>query len=463
MRRPAMRVCGTAAWPGNPFLICQEHLSDIMARLPQSRKAYDYDMSQDSTSSATADETGAGSSAPLALIIDDESAMRQFVSLILQGCGVDTAEFADGTSFRKARLPRPPSLVFVSVNLEVQDAVRSIEALGKANFDGSVQLMSGRGAAVLDTVIKAAEPFKLNLLPPLKKPFETSTIQKILADLKLGHAPPPAEVKVSLADAIENNWLEFWYQPKIDLKKKQLAGAEAFARVIHPLHGVMLPGSFMPDADEASVQLLAEHSLVSALKSGLNLARLGVNLRIAINMPVSALVKLPVGDIVRAHRPKVDDWSGLVIDVTEEQIVNEISLANDVNKKLAEHNVKLAIDDFGKAYSALMKVKEVPFAEMKLDRSFVVGCGSEKVHAPVCKTVIDLAHSFGALAVGIGLENASDAAALVNMGCDLGQGFLFGQPMPEERFISLLKQRVTVRSAAAPSDVVAAPPVPQPA
>jgi predicted signal transduction protein with EAL and GGDEF domain len=76
--------------------------------------------------------------------------------------------------------------------------------------------------------------------------------------------------------------------------------------------------------------------------------------------------------------------------------------------------------------------------------------------------VIDLAHSFGSLAVGIGLEKASDATALVGMGCDLGQGFLFGQPMPEDRFIALLKQRVTVRGQeqenADRAPVAAAPP-----
>ena len=211
---------------------------------------------------------------------------------------------------------------------------------------------------------------------------------------------------------------------------------------------MLLPGSFMPGADDASVHTLAERALVSALKSGLNLSRFGVNLRIAINVPVNCLVKLPVGEIVREHRPSVDDWPGLMIDVTEEQIVTEIPLANDLSKKFAEHNVRLAIDDFGKGYASLTKLKELPFAEMKLDRSFVVGCGTDKLHAPICKTVIDLAHSFGALAVGIGLEKASDAMALVSMGCDLGQGFLFGQPMPEERFIALLKQRVMVRPAA---------------
>jgi EAL domain-containing protein (putative c-di-GMP-specific phosphodiesterase class I) len=165
-------------------------------------------------------------------------------------------------------------------------------------------------------------------------------------------------------------------------------------------------------------------------------------------MPVNCVVKLRVGEIVREYRPQSPDWPGLIIDVDEEQIVSVLELANELNQKLAEFNVKLAIDNFGKSYSTLTKLKELPFAETKLDRSFVAGCGTDKVHAPVCKTVIDLAHGFGALAVAVGLERASDAMALVNMGCDIGQGFLFGQPMPEQRFIALLKQRITVRAAA---------------
>jgi EAL domain-containing protein (putative c-di-GMP-specific phosphodiesterase class I) len=407
---------------------------------------------------ATSERRGA-----LAFIIDEESSIRQFISLILQGSGVDTIEFVDGASFRGTPIARLPDMVFLNVNLEVQDAVASIEMLSKAGFTGSVQLMSSRGSAVLDNVKQAGEQMKLPMLPVLKKPFETSAIQKVLSELKLGHGPAPSGVKITLAEALKNNWVEFWYQPKIDLRRKQLAGAEAFARVCHPEHGVLLPGSFMPGADDVSVHTLAERALVSALQSGLNLSRFGVNLRIAINVPVKCLVTLPVDKIVREHRPSVDDWPGLMIDVTEEQIVTELKLANDLSKKFAEHHVRLAIDDFGKGYASLTKLKELPFAEMKLDRSFVVGCGTDKIHAPICKTVIDLAHSFGALAVGIGLEKASDASALVSMGCDLGQGFLFGQPMPEERFTALLKQRVMVRPAAAPPAAAHAPATLQPA
>ena len=96
--------------------------------------------------------------------------------------------------------------------------------------------------------------------------------------------------------------------------------------------------------------------------------------------------------------------------------------------------------------------KSLPFAELKLDRALVIDCGADKVNAPLCRAVIELAHNFGAVAAAIGIEKAADAVALVGMGCDVGQGFLLGQPMPEDRFIALLRQRTAapVRQVAEP-------------
>src|SRR5262249_12490512 len=158
---------------------------------------------------------------------------------------------------------------------------------------------------------------------------------------------------------------------------------------------------------------LAERAVACALKAGQNFAKLGVNLRIAVNSTLSALVKLPIGDMVRQHQPDPKGWPGLIVDLTEEQIITEIDLASELVKKLSPFNVVLAIDDVGRGYAALTKLKELPFTEMKLDRTFVTDCGTDKVNAPICKTVIDLAHSFKATAVGIGVEKASDVLALV--------------------------------------------------
>ena len=377
---------------------------------------------------------------PLCYVVDDEPSIRHFLSLILHGGGIDTQEFGDGVSFREAMTKGQPDLIFLNVGLESVDAIESVIALGKRGYFGFVQLMSNRGSAVLEHVKSVGEQHRLQMLPVLKKPFETSAILGIMQELKLGH-PAAGAARVELKEVIKNGWLEFWYQPKIDLRKKQLSGVEAFARCRHPQFGILPPGAFMPGATDAELLALSEHALASSMQAGLNFSKLGINLRFAVNIPVSALVNLPIPEIVRSHREQVDQWPGLIIDITEEQIVSDLPLATQMAKKLAPLNVKLAIDDFGRGYSSLARLKELPFAELKLDRAFVADCGTDKVNAPLCKTVIDLAHNFGSAAVAIGIEKAADALALTSMGCDLGQGFLLGQPMPEDRFISLLRQR----------------------
>ncbi len=385
-------------------------------------------------------EASAPDAAPLCFVVDGDGSIRHFLSLVLHGAGIDTQEFADGQGLRQALSRRAPDVIFLDIPLESAEAIACVVALGNANYRGRVQLMSSRGSAVLAHVNSIGQQQRLQMLPVLRKPFETNAILKLLQDLKLGH-PPAVAGRIELGEALAKDWIEFWYQPKIDLRKKQLVGAEAFARARHPTLGILMPGAFMPGANEASLIALSEIALAKALTAGVNFAKLGVNLRMAVNIPVSALVKLAVPDIVQTYRPQFEKWPGLIIDVTEEQIVTDLALATDITKRLAHLDVQLAIDEFGRGYSSLAGLKELPFAELKLDRAFVTDCGTDKVNAPLCKTVIDLAHNFGSVAVAIGIEKASDALALISMGCDYGQGFLLGQPMPEERFVSLLRQR----------------------
>jgi EAL domain-containing protein (putative c-di-GMP-specific phosphodiesterase class I) len=291
------------------------------------------------------------------------------------------------------------------------------------------------------------------MLTPLKKPFDTSVLVKLLHDLKLGH-PLALTARVELKEALQAGWIEFWYQPKIDLRRKQLVGVEAFARARHPQHGVLLPTAFMIGASESELITLSERALDLGLKANVNFAKLGVNLRLAVNIPVAALVKIAVAEIVQPYRGQFEKWPGIIIDIPEDQIASDLALAEELAGKLRQLNVHLAIDDCGRAHSALARLRELPFAELKLDRAFVTDCGTDKVNAPLCRTVIDLAHNFGSIAVGIGIEKASEALALISMGCDHGQGFLLGQPMPEERFTSLLRQR----GATSPSRQVTAEP-----
>jgi EAL domain-containing protein (putative c-di-GMP-specific phosphodiesterase class I) len=253
--------------------------------------------------------------------------------------------------------------------------------------------------------------------------------------------PALAPTHISMDEALGNNWLELWYQPKIDLRRKCLAGAEALARIRHPQEGMLWPEDFLPDTDEEGLLQLTEHALLTTLRSWSMFADAGFNLHLAINIPASALSMLPIVQIVTENRPRGENWPGLILEITEDQIVRDIAVAQRVAPELKASGVSIAIDDFGAGYSSFSSLRSVPFTELKVDTSFVKNCATDANSAAICQTAIDLAHRFGSVAVAEGIESMTDLQALVVMGCDFGQGMLVAPPMTRERFLDLLRQR----------------------
>src|SRR5262249_34175131 len=147
---------------------------------------------------------------------------------------------------------RVPDLIFLDVSQASSETVESVKALAERSYRGPVQLMSdGAESVMAEQIGQLGQRSALRLLPALAKPIDRAAIRKVVRENQLdGSATVSGQI--SLDEALGNNWLEFWYQPKIDLRKKQLAGVETFARVRHPQHGIMLPGAFMENATEQS-------------------------------------------------------------------------------------------------------------------------------------------------------------------------------------------------------------------
>ena len=110
--------------------------------------------------------------------------------------------------------------------------------------------------------------------------------------------------------------------------------------------------------------------------------------------------------------------------------------------------LNVSIDDFGSGYSSLARLKELPFAEVKLDRSFVTGCAHDKTKRAMCEAVVDLARRFNITSVAEGVETTEDLQVLVETGYDVAQGFLFARPMESGQFIELLTSRAVSRPEA---------------
>ena len=199
-----------------------------------------------------------------------------------------------------------------------------------------------------------------------------NALRNLLAGKKA--AEPVTDGKITLADVLRNDWFDLWYQPKIHLKSMRLDGAEALVRARHPTRGMLPPGVFLPGASEADMIALTERVIITALHDWNDCAEHGMSLKFAVNVPVSALVKLPISNIVREERPTAANWPGLILEVTEDEIIRDLKLANDAAEQLRESQCTLALDDFGAGYSSIARLRQLPFSELKIDRAYVTNC-----------------------------------------------------------------------------------------
>jgi len=250
------------------------------------------------------------------------------------------------------------------------------------------------------------------------------------------------EAKIPLGEVLKRNWFELWYQPKIELKSMRLVGAEALVRARHPERGVVAPFFFLPEASEEDMLTLTEQVILTALGDWEIFNEYGVATKFAVNVPVSAFVKLPIARMLREARPRAANWPGLVLEVTEDQIINDLGLANDVAASLRELNCDLALDDFGAGYSSLARLRQLPFSELKIDRSYVMNCHEDEINAALCETIVELGRRFGLKTVAEGIESMRESHKLQGIGAEVGQGFLFAKPMPKGELISLMRRRL---------------------
>jgi EAL domain-containing protein (putative c-di-GMP-specific phosphodiesterase class I) len=254
---------------------------------------------------------------------------------------------------------------------------------------------------------------------------------------------------VTLGLVLEQGWVELFYQPKIDLKTTRLVGAEGLVRARHPKRGVLAPGAFLPGAAEADMLALTERVIVTALRDWQDFAAAGMPVKLSVNVPVSALVNLPIPTMLREERPRAENWPGLIMEVTEDQIIHDLKMANDVADALREFNCTLAVDDFGAGYSSLARLRQLPFSELKIDRSYVTDCHIDRVNAGLCETIVELGKRFGLKTVAEGIETPHESHKLQGLGCEIGQGYLYAKPMSKAQLIGTVRRRLAGRKSAA--------------
>lgn len=398
------------------------------------------------------------------IVVDGDPEARATISRTAKSLGAVTAEFDSVDDLLNCLDDCSPELIFLDVLLRGSDAIEAIRGLSARNFTGAVQLVSGHGEQLLMEIITIGKRHKLQMLPPIGKPCCSQTLRELArAHLRpaAGGKGDPSEIResVDLDLALRKNWVEVWYQPKIDLRQKSLVGLEALARIRHPQLGITPASNFLRNAKAQSIHRLTEHVITTSLRDWSRMRDAGFIVKLAVNVSADCLTKVPIAKLVREHRPNDSNWPGLMLEITEEQVIRDLDAIQEIATQMKLYGVSFSIDDFGSGYSSFQRLKQFVFSELKLDGSFVQGCAKDMKNASICKAIIDLAHSFGAQAVAECVEDRDDLIALHGMNCDIVQGHLLCHPLPLSELTTTLKQKAVRQRSLAPNQDVPSRPL----
>ncbi len=238
-------------------------------------------------------------------------------------------------------------------------------------------------------------------------------------------------LEAELVRAVERNEFELFYQPQVRLKDGGLIGAEALIRWHHPVRGLVSPAEFMPVANASALSdRIAAWVLQTACRQAREWEQAGHKVRVSINLSPSQLrsdLAASVADMLGA--------TGLTPSLLELEVTEDILLVDedgvlDTFRRIQKLGARIVFDDFGTGYGSLSYLKKFPLDGLKIDRSFVLGLLADSDDAAIVGSTIGLSKQLGLSVIAEGIENRATADLLASMGCEQGQGYFFGRPMP---------------------------------
>jgi diguanylate cyclase len=243
-----------------------------------------------------------------------------------------------------------------------------------------------------------------------------------------------------LRQAISHHALSVLYQPKVDLQTTHVVGAEALARWPHPVFGLVGPQQFLPLVRQHGLmRTFTDLILDQALSDAAQWRRRGIAVPVAVNLfpPLVGDINLPghIFDALERHELPGDS---LIVEITEDLLLDDIERTREVLEALREHSIQVALDDFGSGYSALTYLCKLPIDEVKVDYDLIGHVLTDPRAEAIVRAVIDLSHALNVTTVAEGVENAETATWLRDQGCEVGQGILYSPPITGQAVMELL-------------------------
>jgi len=372
------------------------------------------------------------------VVIDDDPFASKLIAQQLGnlGCeGVRTFLRARDALSHLADVHGEADVVFCDLEMPEMDGVEFVRNLAATPFGGGLVLISGEDTRILQAAERLARDHRLRVLGALAKPILPATLAAVLARQLDDPTVPRGQRKTYSADelrrAIRDQELFCDYQPIVEVRSGRLSAVETLVRWQHPDDGVVFPDQFIGTAEEHGlIDALAGLVLGLALRQCREWEDSGLNPQVSVNVSMDNLGTLRFPDMVAEMVAAAGiSATRLTLEVTESRLMKDRISALDILIRLRLRKVGLSIDDFGTGHSSLVQLRDVPFDELKIDRTFVHGACRDASLRAIFSANVAMAEQLRMRVVAEGVEDADDWAFLRAMRCTHAQGWFIARPM----------------------------------
>lgn len=381
------------------------------------------------------------------LIVEDHPFQHMYLQHLFNELGPYHLEGArDGEEALERLKWRKFDLVLTDLLMPGMDGVQFIQGLAALNSKPALAIMSSASRRMLMSASLVARNLGVKVIGLISKPVNLAALQTLTAQLgaERVNAPPPTPSfpldQATLAQAMEKEQIQAWFQPKKSLFNGRIVAAEALVRWMHPLHGMLLPEKFLPALESFGLE---EELLWLVLGQAIQAQALwrdqGYGIPVSINLPTHLLNNPNLADRLLDFVLSHQGIPGMIcFELMECSIPQDISNFYAGACRLRIKGFGLSQDDFGKGYSSYMNLVSTPFTELKIDRALVQGCHASQELTQALTSIIALGRQLGLTVVAEGVENAEELDLLRKIDCSQVQGFLISRAVPSEHFRQLL-------------------------
>ncbi|WP_291377433.1 EAL domain-containing response regulator [Demequina sp.] len=389
------------------------------------------------------------------LAIDDDHLVGAMLVAHAKAAGFDAKITDDPEEFYTLARDWKPTFVVVDLVMGAVDGLTVLKRLAEMKSDAAVIIASGMGSKVLDSARQYAAANGLAYGGVLHKPFRRTDVAAVLeAGAYSPESDEPAldvlqgwdaaTFERELRAAAASDQLMVMFQPKVACTDGNVTGFEALVRWRHPTLGLIAPISFIPRAESMRLVSVVTDAVVAASLAWFTRSRPQSSERLSINISASELSGPGLGkrllDVCSLANMSPER---IILEVTETTAMANAADSLEVLTRLRLDGFQLSIDDFGTGYSSMTQLSNLPFSEVKIDRSFVRSLGESPAAEVMVRSMLQLSRGLGLESTAEGVETAAALAVLCDMGCDFAQGYHIGYPMAEPELDEWLTQHGT--------------------